>query len=88
MIYQRMMFPETWEEFEEQYGFTDRFEMYSNGERLIPSFRVKQWLCHLEEKRHAKWKLDGSVYKCSNCGNAEPYYDFSYCPCCGARMDG
>ena len=39
-----MEFPETWEEFEKQYGFTDDKETYTNGARLIPSFRVKQWL--------------------------------------------
>ena len=38
--------------------------------------------------KHAEWKEDGCLYKCSNCGNTEEYYDFSYCPCCGARMDG
>ena len=42
-----MNFPETWEEFEKSYGFTDNEEVYTNGARLIPSFRVKQWLDHL-----------------------------------------
>lgn len=39
-----MTFPETWEEFEQFYGITDTEEIYTNGERLIPSFRVEQWL--------------------------------------------
>lgn len=42
-----MTFPDTWEEFEKSYGFTDNEEVYTNGARLIPSFRVKQWLDHL-----------------------------------------
>jgi hypothetical protein len=41
-----MQFPETWEEFEKQYGFTDEEHVYTNGARLIPSFRVEQWLEH------------------------------------------
>jgi hypothetical protein len=45
-----MSFPKTWEEFEKVYGFTDTEQVYTNGSRLIPSFRVKQWLEHLKEK--------------------------------------
>lgn len=36
---------------------------------------------------HAEWIDDGCLYKCSNCGHTEEYYDMSYCPNCGARMD-
>lgn len=46
-----MTFPDTWEEFEEQYGITDREEIYTNGARLIPSFRVKQWLDHIADRK-------------------------------------
>lgn len=46
-----MSFPETWEEFEKYYGFTDSDKVYTNGARLIPSFRVEQWLEHLESER-------------------------------------
>lgn len=42
-----MTFPNTWEEYEKVYGFTDTEEIYTNGARLIPSFRVKQWLDHI-----------------------------------------
>ena len=42
-----MAFPNTWEEFEQQYGFTDTDQIYTNGSRLIQSFRVKQWLDHM-----------------------------------------
>lgn len=43
---EQMEFPDTWEEFELCYGFYDTNEVYTNGSRLIPSFRVKQWLEH------------------------------------------
>lgn len=42
-----MTFPDTWEEYEKLYGFNDSEEIYTNNSRLIPSFRVKQWLDHL-----------------------------------------
>lgn len=42
-----MTFPNTWEEYERSYGFTDTEEIYTNGARLIPSFRVEQWLEHI-----------------------------------------
>lgn len=50
-----MLFPETWEEFEASYGFTDSEEVYTNGARLIPSFRVEQWLEHIGSVKHWKW---------------------------------
>ena len=37
--------------------------------------------------KHAEWKEDGCLYKCTNCGHTEEYYDMSYCPCCGAKME-
>lgn len=43
---QQMDFPETFEEFAEDYGFKDDKEVYTNGSDLIPVFRVKQWLDH------------------------------------------
>ena len=49
-----MEFPETWEEFEKDYGFTDTKEIYTNGARLIPSFRVEQWLEHIKNKSMAE----------------------------------
>lgn len=41
-----MTFPETFDEFAEQYKIVDRKEIYTNGIALIPIFRVKQWLEH------------------------------------------
>lgn len=58
-----MTFPETWEEFEKLYGFNDSEEIYTNNSRLIPSFRVKQWLDHIAQhgtKRQAIETSDGS----------------------------
>ena len=43
-----MTFPDTWEEFEQFYGITDTEQVYTNGARLIPSFRVRQWFEHKE----------------------------------------
>ena len=44
---EQMAFPDTWEEFEKSYGFADKEQIYTNGSRLIQSFRVEQWLDHL-----------------------------------------
>lgn len=41
-----MIFPETFEEFAEQYKIVDKKQVYTNGTELIPIFRVKQWLEH------------------------------------------
>ena len=41
-----MDFPNTFDEFAEEYGFKDSEEVYTNGSDLIPVFRVKQWLEH------------------------------------------
>ena len=41
-----MMFPDTLQEFLEQYQFKDTEEIYTNGSMLIPVFRVKQWVEH------------------------------------------
>lgn len=41
-----MTFPKTFDEFAEQYKIIDDEEIYTNGQELIPIFRVKQWLEH------------------------------------------
>lgn len=46
-----MEFPNTWEEYEKIYGFNDIDQVYTNGSRLIPSFRVKQWLDHIADRK-------------------------------------
>lgn len=91
-----MKFPETWEEFEDFYGFVDHREFYTNGSRLIPCFRVKQWLDHLETPE-GEWFTDGDFINCSHCkkerwSREEPIETlvrgFRYCPNCGAKMKG
>lgn len=95
---EQMMFPKTWEEYEELYGFTDKEQVYSNGSRLIHSFRVEQWLDHLERMRSSvsgEWiphplekggmSIDRDV--CSVCGvRFVDAWMFNYCPNCGAEM--
>lgn len=41
-----MDFPPTWELFLHDYEFEDARRIYTNGSRLIPSFRVKQMIEH------------------------------------------
>lgn len=94
-----MAFPETWEEYEQQYGFTDDEEVYTNGSRLIPSFRVKQWLEHLPsakpERKKGKWIVktdcEGKTRTCicGLCGYTTGKYTWknpNYCQECGADM--
>lgn len=47
---EQMEFPNTFDEFAKEYGFNDKKEVYTNGSELIPVFRVKQWLEHIECK--------------------------------------
>ena len=66
-----MTFPDTWEEFEKLYGFNDAEEIYTNNSRLIPSFRVKQWLDHLPSVQpklaNNSPKLDKEIGECNDC---------------------
>lgn len=45
-----MEFPETIEEFIEQYSFKDKEQIYTNGSVLMPVFRVKQMIDHYFSK--------------------------------------
>lgn len=42
-----MTFPNTVEEFMEQYKIIDTEQVYTNGAELVPIFRMKQWFEHL-----------------------------------------
>ena len=44
-----MMFPYNWESFLGDYSFVDHREFYTNGARLIPTFRVEQLIERLPE---------------------------------------
>lgn len=46
---EQMEFPETFDDFAKDYGFRDDKEIYTNGSELIPVFRVKQWLEHIQD---------------------------------------
>ena len=87
-----MNFPKRWEDFLHDYEFEDARRIYTNGSRLIPSFRVKQMMEHYAPVRHGRWTCHGDcgVTECSVCGwSIEEYVgDYAYCPNCGARMDG
>ena len=86
-----MVFPETWEEYEKENGFTDTEQIYTNGSRLIPSFRVEQWLDHIGRPK-GKWidsSEDGYV-ECPFCHSATTCEDnideLHYCWNCGAKL--
>lgn len=42
---------DSFEEFIEAFSFKDSAEVYSNGVMLIPVFRVKQWMQHVQKKQ-------------------------------------
>ena len=91
-----MDFPDTVEEFMEQYKVTDTKRVYSNGTEYVPIFRMKQWLEHIRVPpvAHGSWIekpfLMGTSLFCSKCGDnfGMPHGVYRYCPTCGARMDG
>lgn len=46
MANEMMEFPQTVEEFMEEYKIVDSEEVYSNGMEMVPIFRMKQWFEH------------------------------------------
>ena len=98
-----MMFPDTAEEFIEQYKIVDTDQVYTNGAELIPIFRMKQWLEHLQdiepERKTGRWIGNPETCEfmtCSACGcefdwvseGGYPSNEWAYCPECGAFMGG
>lgn len=97
-----MMFPDTVEEFMEQYKIVDSDEVYTNGAELIPIFRMKQWFEHVDAEpiRHGHWVDDGqrfgndnecAIYECDQCGETiwvylKDHRRWNYCPQCGSKM--
>lgn len=92
-----MTFPNTVEEFMEQYKIVDTDGIYmSKGAELVPIFRMRQWFEHLPSaQRTGRWifeTLDGTpgyrptVMFCSKCGRVS-IANYSYCPNCGAKME-
>lgn len=67
-----MIFPETFDEFAEQYKIVDSKEIYTNGTELIPIFRVRQWLMR---DYPVKNKADVvEVVRCKDCKHCELRY--------------
>ena len=90
-----MNFPKRWEDFLHDYEFEDARRIYTNGSRLIPSFRVKQMMEHYAPVRHGRRVEQekytfGVMYDCSICGDRilDNGHSWNYCPNCGAIMDG
>lgn len=55
-----MQFPETVEEFMQQYKITDTQQVYTNGTELVPIFRMKQWFeAHRNHRRRCVPLVDG-----------------------------
>lgn len=52
-----MTFPDTVEEFMEQYKITDTEQVYSNGMDMIPIFRMRQWFWHIQSMNVSNMKL-------------------------------
>lgn len=96
-----MKFPDTVEEFMEQYKITDTEQIYTNGTELVPIFRMKQWFEHLPsvepEQKRGRWlKAYGEheamgirpIYRyCSSCNEAT-VFETNYCPHCGSYNRG
>lgn len=93
-----MMFPDSVEEFMNQYKVVDTEQVYTNGAELVPIFRMKQWFEHLPSaQRTGRWiyyPLASGYPKstavhlfsvCSECGCEHPIAN--YCPNCGAKME-
>ena len=62
-----MTFPDTVEEFMEQYKVVDTEHIYTNGSEFVPVFRMKQWFEHLpseqsEPEAISKWKKEFREY--------------------------
>lgn len=82
-----MTFPDTVEEFMEQYKIVDTEHVYTNGVEMVPIFRMKQWFEHKPERKKGKWidaewenintgeKRKGR--RCSVCGHGYFRYDVS-----------
>lgn len=67
-----MTFPNTVEEFMEQYKIVDTEKVYTNGAELVPIFRMKQWFEHADfvtvvrckDCHHWKTELEPTGIEC------------------------
>ena len=87
-----MSFPDNIMDFIDDYSFEDSDHVYTNGSKLIQSFRVKQAVEHyFREQEPVKPELRMSKHGfrqwivCGNCyGKMRGLYD--YCPWCGRKV--
>ena len=56
-----MHFPDTVEEFMEQYKMTDTKQVYSNGIEYVPIFRMKQWFEHEKAQLYQEGKTSDTI---------------------------
>lgn len=74
-----MTFPNTVEEFMDQYKITDTEQIYTNGVELVPIFRMKQWFEHLPtadvvERKKGKWEITDAFPHIVYCGVCHKRY--------------
>jgi len=81
-----MAFPDTWEEYEDFYGFYDIKQAYMFGNtRLIPSFRVQQWLNHLDDINRKKQSQKNKMEQIAKMFGKELNENFCV-SCCNTRF--
>lgn len=75
-----MEFPKTFDEFAKDYGFKDRYKVYTNGSEVIPVFRVKQWLDHInqittkiDESNFSQEQYKADLQSAYDCGKERGY---------------
>lgn len=93
-----MNFPDNIMDFIDDYSFEDSDQVYTNGSKLIQSFRVKQAIEHyFREQEPVEPVLDIDTWKCRNCGhdlehqemlgdNVLFHEQYNYCPNCGKKV--
>lgn len=68
MMGEIMQFPETVEEFMQQYKITDSKQIYTNGTELVPIFRMEQWFeAHKQRWIPGSERLPGTNGKAVSC---------------------
>lgn len=88
-----MTFPKRWEDFLHDYEFEDARRIYTNGSRLIPSFRVKQMMEHYAPVVRCKdckyWQDNNDGYPHEECrwGHGETPDANDFCSY-GERKEG
>lgn len=64
MAYMTMMFPDTVEEFMDEYKIVDSEKVYTNGIELVPIFRMEQWFAHeraIKENKQSHVRADEHI---------------------------